>query len=132
MSIIGKAILPLGVLLIILSLFGVLLFFSLSTISLVTGHISRYWNWCFLLNSLALGGWMIFYAAQLRIGGGVIFYRNNVLLFWFLVFTVLVSTILGFAGLQRYLAILILAASLAAFHVAVPSFLSAIWLMRKG
>lgn len=84
-----------------------------------------------MLNSLALGGWMIFYAAQLRLGDGVMIYRNNFLLFWLLVLTVFVSAILRFASPQRYMAILILALSLVVFHVAVPGFLNAIRLIRQ-
>ena len=131
MRIAEKAILLTGILLIILSLLAALFFLSLSTIALVTRRISNWWNAWFLLSTLALGGWMIFYAAQLRLGGGVIIYRNNVLLFWFLVFAVLVSATLRFASPQRYMAILILAISLVIFHVAVPVFLNAFWLIRQ-
>jgi hypothetical protein len=131
MSVAEKATLVSGLLLVILSLLAVLLFLSLSIISLTTQRIPRYWNLCFLLNALALGGWMIFYSVQLRFGGGVMIYRNNFLFFWLLVFTVLVSTILRFASPQRYMAILILALSLVMFHVAVPGFLNAIRLIRQ-
>jgi hypothetical protein len=131
MSLAEKRTLLAGVLLIFLSFLAVLSFASVSTISLVTRHISHYWNVCFLLCSLALGGWMIFYAGQLRLGGGVMIFRNNVLLFWLLIITVLVSAILRFASPQKYIAILVLALSLVVFHVAVPGFLNAIWLIRK-
>jgi hypothetical protein len=131
MSIADKTTLITGVLLVILSLLAVLFFLSLSTIALVTRRISHYWNVCFLLNSLALGSWMIFYAAQLRFGDGVMIFRNNFLLFWLLVFTVLVSATLRFTSPQRYMAILILVISLVVFHVAVPIFLHAIRLIRQ-
>jgi hypothetical protein len=126
-----KAILLTGVLLIFLSLIAVLFFLSLSTIALATRRISHWWNMCFLLNSLALGGWMIFYAAQLRLGGEVVILRNNLMLFWFLVLTVLVSAILRFASPQRYMAILILAVSLVVFHITVPGFLYAFRLIHQ-
>jgi hypothetical protein len=119
------------VLLVTLSLLAVVAFASLSAISLVTRRISHYWNACFLLCSFALGGWMIFYAGLMRLGGGVMFFRNNVLLFWFLVLTVLVSAVLRFAGPHRYIAIFVLALGLVVFHVAVPGFLNSIWLVRQ-
>ena len=131
MIIAEKAILLTGIILISLSLLAALSFLSLSTIALVTRRISNWWNACFLLSTVALGGWMIFYAAQLRLGGGVVIYRNNVLLFWFLIFAVLVSATLRFASPQRYMAILILAISLVIFHVAVPGFLNAFGLIRQ-
>jgi hypothetical protein len=131
MTIVEKVTLVAGVLLVTLSLLAVLAFLSLSTISLVTRRISHYWNVCFWICSFALGGWMTFYAGQLRLGGGAMFFRNNVLLFWFLTLTVLISAVLRFAGPQRIIAIFVLALSLAVFHVAVPGFLNAIWLIRQ-
>lgn len=131
-SVAEKVTLLAGVLLVVLSLLAVLSFVSLSTITLVTRRVSHYWSVCFLLCSVALGGWMIFYAAQLRLGGGVMIFRNNLLLFWFLVFTVLVSAILGFASPRRYIAILLLTLGLGAFQVAVPGFLQGtIWIIRQ-
>jgi len=130
-SLAEKGTLLAGILLILLSFVAVLSFAAVSTISLVTRHISQYWNVCFLLCSLALGGWMIFYAGQLRLGGGVMVFRSNALLFFLLIITVLVSAILRFASPQRYVAILVLALSLVLFYLAVPGFPSWIRLIRK-
>ena len=113
-----------SIILIILSLFGALYFLAISTLSLLTRSFSHYWNGCFLLCSIALGGWMILYSAQLRLGGGVMIFRNNLLLVWFLIFAVLISITERFVGQQRYNAVLVLALSLAAFHIAVPGMTS--------
>lgn len=102
----------------IVSFIPSLCFVSISTFSLLTGSISHYWNACFLLCSIALGGWMILYSAQLRLGGGVVIYRSNLLLVWFLIFAVLISALARFASPQRYVAVLVLGLSRAAFHTA--------------
>ena len=116
--------------LIILSLIAALYFVSISVASLLTRSISDYWKGCFLLCSTALAGWMILYAGLLRLGGGVMTFLNNMLIFWFLVFAVFVSTALRFPSPQMYIAILVLALSLAAFHIAVPGFLNPRRLVR--
>jgi hypothetical protein len=67
---------------------------------------------------------VILYSAQLRLGGGVMIFRNNLLLVWFLIFAVLISITEKFVGQQRYIAVLVLALSLAAFHIAVPGMTS--------
>jgi hypothetical protein len=120
-----KATLLAGLLLVLLSLIAGLFFVGLVIVSGLTKRISHYWNPCFVLCSIALGGWMIFYAAQLRFGGGVMILLNNVLLFWFLVCTVVVSATLRFASPQRYVAIAVLTLSLLLFEIAVPGFLYA-------
>src|SRR5260370_1206382 len=107
-------------LLIIISLIAALYFVSISVASVLTKSISHYWNECFLLCSTALAGWMILNAGLLRLGGGVMIFLNDLLIFWFLVLAVFVSTSLRFASPQRYIAILVWALSLAAFHIAVP------------
>src|SRR5580704_15402844 len=101
-----------SIILVILSLLGALYFLAISTLSLLTRSVSHYWNGCFLLCSIALGGWMILYSAQLRLGGGVMIFRNNLLLVWFLIFAVLISLSARFVGQQRYIAVLVLALSL--------------------
>ena len=73
---------------------------------------------------------MLLYTGQLRIGGGVMFYRNNVLLLLSLILAVLISAIVRFAGSQKYIAILVLALALAAFHIAVPGITSPRMLLR--
>jgi hypothetical protein len=113
-----------SIILVILSLFGVLYFLSISTLSLLTRSGSHDWNGCFLLCSIALGGWIILYSAQLRLGGGLMIFRNNLLLVWSLIFAVLISITARFVGQQRYIAVLVLALSLAAFHIAVPGMTS--------
>jgi hypothetical protein len=113
----------------ILSLLGLLVFASLSIISLVTRRIVRYWRVCFLLCSVALGGWMILYAGELRLGNGIMYFPANVVLLWLLVFAVLISAILGFGSFQRYVAVGVLALSLIAFHFAVPGFLTDFFLL---
>jgi hypothetical protein len=106
----GIAALPIteivGVALLILSFVAGVFFLLLSTITLVTRHISYWWKPCFLVCSLALGGWIVFYTVLLRLGGGVMVFRGNLLLFLFLIFAVLVSAILRFASPHRYIAML--------------------------
>lgn len=114
----------------ILSLIAALYFVSISVTSLLVKSSSHYWNGCFLLCSTALAGWMILYAGLLRIGGGVMIFLNDLLIFWFFVFAVFASTILRFPSPQRYIAILVWALSLAAFHIAVPGFLNPRRLVR--
>jgi len=114
-------------LLVILSLVAVLSFVSLSSITLVTRRVSCYWIACFLSSSLALSGWMIFYAARSRLRGGVTVVPNILLLFWFLVLAVLVSAILSFSSRHRFIVILVLALSLAVFLMDVPGFITVIW-----
>jgi hypothetical protein len=92
----------------------------LSLVSLAAWRVPHFWNLCFLLCAVSLGGWMLWYTGQLRIGGGVVIYRNNVLLVLSLILAVLISAIVRFAGSQKYIAILVLALALAAFHIAVP------------
>ena len=84
--------------------------------------LSPDWNACFLLCSFALGGWMILYLGQLRLG--VVVFRNNVFLLFSLVLAVRISQFARFAGPQRYIAVLVLALSLVAFHIAVPGLTS--------
>jgi hypothetical protein len=127
-----KIVLLPGIVLVFLSVFAVLYFLSLSTISLVIGHVSSWWNSCFLVCSASLGGWLIYYSARLRICGGIMFFWKNVLLMWFQIIMVLVAAIIRFAPPQRYVAISILAVSLGAFHVAVPNFLNVFWLLRHS
>jgi hypothetical protein len=120
-----------GVCLIVLTFSALIFFVSISTVSVLTWHISRYWNACFLLCSFALGGWMILYSAQLRFGGGVFIHRNNLLLLWFLIFAVLISALARFGSPQRYIAVLVFfGLSLAAFHAAVPGLTSPSMLIR--
>jgi hypothetical protein len=122
-----------GLALLILSLVAGVFFFSLSTITLVTRRVSRWWRACFLVCSLALGGWMVFYTWLLLVGGGVMVFRSNLLLFLFLIFAVLVSAILRFASPERYIAILVVVVSLVVFHVVAPvlTFREAISLIRQ-
>jgi hypothetical protein len=114
------------------SIIALLTFFSVSIASIVTRHISRHWNVCFLLCSCALGGWMVYYAGSLRLGGEVMFYRNNLILFYVLTLSVLISAIARFSSPKRYIAIAVLLVSLVAFNVAVPGFLYAFRLFRKN
>jgi hypothetical protein len=120
MSIAEKALALVFAILVTLSLLACLSFVSISTFSLLTGRLSHYWNVCFLLCSTALAGWMILYAGQARLGGGVMIFLNNLMLFWFLVLAVLISALAKFSGPQRYVAVLILGLTLAAFYIAVP------------
>jgi len=73
---------------------------------------------------------MLLYTGQLRIGGGVFFRRNNVLLLFSLILAVLISAVVRFAGHQKYIAILALSLALAAFHIAVPGITSPSMLFR--
>ena len=63
---------------------------------------------------------MLWYTGQLRIGGAVVFYCSNFLLFYSLILAVLISAVVSFGGHQRYFAILVLVLALVAFHIAVP------------
>ena len=122
------------VLLVAVSLIAALYFVSLSAAFLLSPGVPHSWNWCFSVSSTALAGWMMLYGCQLRLGsGGVMVFLNNLLLFWFLVFAVFVTATLGFAGRQRYIALLFWVVSLAAFHIAVvPGFLNPqrlVWLI---
>lgn len=107
-----------GASLIMLSILALLFFVALSAFSLVTWSLPHHWSLCFLLCAASLGGWMLLYTGQLRIGGGVFFRRNNVLLLFSLILAVLVSAIVTFPGHQRYFAVLILALALTVFHIA--------------
>jgi hypothetical protein len=123
-----------GITLVSLSFLGLVYFVSISTFSLLTGSLSHYWRGCFLVCSIALGGWIILYSAQLRLGGGVMISLNNLLLVWSLILAVLISIITRFVGQQRYIAVLVLALSLVAFHIAVPGMTSPttmIWLLKN-
>lgn len=115
-----KLILIVGSSLTILSFLALLAFVALSAVSLVTWSVPHFWNLCFLLCAVSLGGWMLLYTGQLRIGGGIIIYRNNVLLLLSLVLAVLISAVVRFVGHQKYIAILTLGLALAAFYIAVP------------
>jgi hypothetical protein len=53
-------------------------------------------------------------------GGRSCYFRNNVLLLLSLILAVLISEVARFAGPQRYVAVLMLALSLVAFHIAEP------------
>lgn len=126
----GKLLLFVGASLTILSFLALLVFLTLSAVSLATWSVPHLWNLCFLLCAVSLGGWMLLYTGQLRMGGGVMVYRNNVLLLLSLFLAVLVSAIARFAGSQKYIAILVLALALAAFHIAVPGITSPRMLLR--
>jgi hypothetical protein len=130
LSIANKATLAIGVLLICLSLVAGLTFVSVSVLSIIAAHISHHWKECFLLSSVSLGGWMIYYTGKLRFGGGLMVFRNNVLLVWFLILTVFISAILTFTGDTIYIVLLVIALCLAAFYVAGGRFLTALWLIR--
>jgi len=123
----NKATEALFLVLVILSFLGLLVFASLSIISLVTRRIVRYWNVCFLLCSVTLIGWMILYAGQLRLGNGIMYFPANVVLLWLLILAVLISAILGFESPKGYIAVVALVISLVAFHFAVPGFLTGIF-----
>lgn len=125
-----KLLLFIGASLRIISLVALLVFITLSAVSLATWTVPHFWNLCFLLCAVSLGGWMLLYTGHLRIGGGVFLYRKNVLLLFSLILAVLVSTLVRFAGHQRYVAILALGLALAAFHVAVPGITSPSLLLR--
>jgi hypothetical protein len=119
-----KLLLFVGFSLIVVSISALTVFVTLSAVSLVTWSVPHFWNACFLLCSVSLGGWMLLYTGQLRIGGGVSLLRNNVLLLFSLVFAVIISAIVRFPGHQRYTALLTLALALAAFHIAGGGILS--------
>jgi hypothetical protein len=119
-----KLLLFVGASLTVLSFLALMVFITLSALSLVTWRVPHFWNLCFLLFAVSLGGWMLFYTGQLRIGGGVFFRRNNVLLLFSLILAVLVSAVVRFTGHQMYIAILALGLALAAFHIAVPGITS--------
>jgi hypothetical protein len=107
-----------------LSFLALLFFVTLSVVSLVIWSVPHFWNLCFLLSAVSLGGWMLWYTGQLRIGGGVMVYHKNVLLVLSLILAVLISAIVRFPGSQKYVAILVLTLVLAAFHIAVPGITS--------
>jgi hypothetical protein len=125
-----KLLLFVGASLTILSFLSLLVFITLSAVSLVTWRVPHFWNLCFLLCVVSLVGWMLLYTGQLRIGGGVFFRRNNVLLLISLILAVLISAVVRFAGHQKYVAILALSLALAAFHIAVPVITSRSMLFR--
>jgi len=120
MSIAEKALALVFPVLVVLSLLACLSFVSISISSFLTTGLSHYWNACFLLCSTALAGWIILYAGQLRLGGGVMICLNNLMLFWFLALAVLISALARFSGPQRYVAVLIWGLTLVASYVAAP------------
>jgi len=130
-----KLLLFVGASLTILSFLALLFFITLSAVSLVTWRVPHFWNLCFLVCAVSLGGWMLLYAGQLRIGGGVMLFFNNVLLFFLLVFATLFSAVVRFVGHDKYIAILVLGLALVAFHIAVPitrpSVLFRLWKNRR-
>lgn len=63
---------------------------------------------------------MLLYTGLLRIGGGVMLYRNNLLLLYSLVLAAIISAIVNFPGRQKYVAIVVLGLALAGFDMAVP------------
>ena len=67
---------------------------------------------------------MILYAGPQRLGVGFMIHRNTLLLFWFLVFSSLISVNLGFASPGRHSAVLVRSESEAAFPIDVPGFLN--------
>lgn len=116
--------------LVVLSFLGALLFVACSAVSIATSRVSRYWKACFVVCASALGGWMLLYAGQLRIGGGLMLFSGNIITLWFLIVAVLVSVILGFEGRSRYLALGGYVISLVAFDMAVPTlYFSLRWLI---
>jgi hypothetical protein len=125
-----KLLLFVGASLTILTFLALLVFITLSAVSLVTWRVPHFWNLWFFLCAVSLGGWMLLYTGQLRIGGGVFFRRNYVLLLFSLILAVLISAVVGFAGHQKYIAILALSFALAAFHIAVPGIASPSMLFR--
>ena len=129
-----KLLLFVGAGLTILSLLALLFFVALSAVSLVTWSAPHFWNLCFLLCSISLAGWVLLYAGQLRIGGGVSVRLNNILLLFSLILAVLISAFVGLAGYQKYVAILGLVLALTAFHIAVPGITSPrllLWLLKN-
>jgi hypothetical protein len=115
-----KFLLLVGASLTILSLFALLFFTTLSAVSLVTWSVPRFWNLCFLLCAVSLGGWMLLYTGQVRIGGGVMLRITNILLLYSLILAVVISAVVKFTGQQKYIAILVLGLALTAFYVAAP------------
>jgi cellulose synthase/poly-beta-1,6-N-acetylglucosamine synthase-like glycosyltransferase len=115
-----KFLLLVGASLTILSLFALLFFITLSAVSMVTWSVPRFWNLCFLLCAVSLGGWMLLYTGQLRIGGGVMLRITNILLLYSLILAVVISAVVKFTGQQKYIAILVLGLALTAFYVAAP------------
>jgi hypothetical protein len=113
-----KLLLFVGASLIVVSLLSLAIFVALSAFSLVSWSVPYFWSACFLLCSVALSGWMLFYTGQLRIFGSVVLLRNNVLLLVSLIFAVFISAIVRFHGYQKYFAVLILALVLTVFHIA--------------
>jgi hypothetical protein len=121
-----------GVVLVILSLAAILFFVFASVASILTRNASHYWTSTFVLSSIALGGWIVFYGAKVLVGGGVMIYRSNLVLFWFLTLGVLISASLAFQGPRRYIALSIWIASLVAANALVPIFIAPliIWLKK--
>jgi hypothetical protein len=66
----------------------------------------------------------------LRLGGGVMILRNNLLLVWSLIFTVLIFIVARFVGQQRYISVLVLGLGLVAFHIAAPGMTSPTIMIR--
>jgi len=118
--------------LIVLSLLSLAFFVTLSAVSLVTWSVPHIWKVCFFLCAVSLSGWMLLYAAQLRIGGGVFIYRNNIILLFSLILAVLISAFIRFTGHQRYVAILVVGLCLAVFYIAVPLTPGALFRLLKG
>ena len=110
-----KLVLFVGASLIVLRLLALAVFVSLSVISVVTRSIPHFWNLCFFLCAISLAGLMLLYTRLLRLGGGVSYGRNNILLLYSLIVAVLTSTILSFSGHKKYFAILVLGLAIAAF-----------------
>ena len=119
-----KLLLFVGASLIVVSLLSLAIFVALSAFSLLTRSVPHFWSACFLLCSVSLSGWMLLYTGQLRIGGGVFLFRNNVLLLFSLILAVFISAIVRFPGYQKYFAVLILALALTVFHIAGGGILS--------
>jgi len=118
-----KLVLFVGASLIVLSLLALAVFLSLSVVSVATRSVPHFWSLCFFLCAISLAGWMLLYTGLLRLGGGVTYGRNNILLLYSLIVAVLSSTILSFSGHKKYFAILVLGLALAAFNIAVPGIL---------
>ena len=125
-----KLLLFVGASLTVLSFLALLVFTTLLAVSLVTWRVPHFGNLSFLLCAVSLGGWMLLYTGQLRIGGGVSFRLKNILLLQSLIIAVLISSVVRFAGHQKYIALLALGLVLAAFHIAVPGITSPSTLFR--
>jgi hypothetical protein len=108
---------------------ALLLFTAQAVVSLASSRVPNFWNLCFFLCAFSLGGRPL-YTGLLRIGGGVFYRLNDMLLLYSLIFAVLVSALVRFAGHQRYIAILVLGLALAAFHVAVTGVTNPSQLLR--